>query len=1051
VYCRPVVWSAVLFTLILAASANPSMAQTPCTFTFSPASGTPSASGGNFTVTVTASHPSCVRPLPVSNVDWITISFGGGTGSGSFGYTVKQNFSINPRVGTITHGDQTYTVTQAGASCSLSFSTGSSSATFNSAGGNGNISITASASECQWTASTAASWITITAGASGTGNGTVSYQVAPNTGPQRNDVITIGNLTFNVVQRAPCTYSVSPTSIDAPATETLGQLAVTPSDQSCPWSVTNLPSWVTVTFGSSGTGNGTVGYRIAPNNSPSSRSGTFLVGGVPVSVSQAGGACTYSVSTTEVSIPSTGATGSISVTTGTGCPWQASSDSSWITISGAAVGSGSGSFNYSVASNTTGQARSGTITVGGIAIQINQETGSCTYTLTTTSIAAPYFASSGSIGVTAPTGCTWTAASSASWLTVTSGASGNGNGTVNYSVASNANGPPRSARLTIAGINVAVAQDGISCNPTATPSTFSFGPNGGTGSFTIESAGCPWALSTMGAGWIRLAPPLSGTGNSSASFTVDPNPSGAARTAFISLSGFNITVAQAGQACQARLSQYRTELPASGGTASVLVDIPESCSWTSAASAPWVVVTAGNGGQGSGEIAFRVDPNPTAQTRTATLTVGGAIFTITQLGAACTLSFSPSSGVFNASGGTGIIQVSSNCEWSATTPVSWIVLTPPAGGAGDGTLRYTVRENPNTQSRSAVISVSGSVFAVSQAGKGCSYAVAPDSGRVGGTGGTGVFRVTTSEGCDWNPESTAEWLTIVSFASVGGSGSVNYRAEFNPLDKERVASILVGGQEFRVVQAPGGPSVSKDGVVNAASFLGGPVAPGEIITIFGQGLGPKKTASYQLTDDRRRLASAVAGTRVLFDDIPAPIIATSDTQVSAIVPYEVAGKTTTNLRVEYNGVLSQVVTLDVAANAPGIFTQDMSGKGLGAIINWDPDPAKWTVNSAANRAARGSWVMIFVTGEGQTNPPGQNGLLATGATVQLPRPRDRVTVQIGGRDATVNYAGAAPGMVAGLLQINAQVPAATPVGDAVPVVVTIGGKSSQPGVVMAVR
>lgn len=1050
-YSRHLAGAFLVLAFLFLVFASPGLAQAPCTFTFSPASGTPSASGGNFTVTVTASSPTCVRPLPVSNVDWITISFGGGTGSGTFGYTVKQNFSINPRVGTITHGDQLYTVTQAGASCSLSFSTGSSSATFNSAGGSGNISITASAAECQWTASSPASWITITAGASGTGNGTVSYAVAPNTGPQRNDVITIGNLTFNVVQRAPCSYSVSPTSIDAPATETLGSLSVTPSDQSCTWSVTNVPSFMSITFGSSGTGNGTVGYRIAPNTSTNPRSGTFLVGGVPVSVTQAGGTCTYSVSPLEIDVPNSAATGTITVTAGTGCPWQATSDSSWLTISGAGLGAGSGSFNFSVSTNTSGQARTGTISVAGFTVRVTQDTGSCTYTLSRSSIEAPYFATTGSISVSAPTGCTWTAASSASWLTISSGSSGSGNGTVNYSIASNSTGPARTARLTIAGIQVPVTQDGVSCSPVAAPASFSFGPDGGTGSFSIDAAGCPWTLSTNAVGWIRIYPPLSGTGNASVSFTVDPNTSGAARTGFITVSGFNIYISQSGRTCVARIAPASGEFTSAGGSGSIRVESPDACSWTSASTVPWVTIMEGSGGQGNGEVTFRVDANPSSQTRSGSITVGGALFTITQRGASCTVSLSPLSGNFPAAGGTGAINVTSNCGWSASTPVSWIALTEPASGAGDGVLRYTVRENGTTQSRNATISVSGTLFSVSQAGKGCTYAVSPASGRVGGTGGSGAFRVTSANGCDWDPVSSADWLTIVSFASVGGSGTVNYRAEFNPIDKERSATISVGGQEFVVVQAPGGPAITKEGVVNAASFLGGPVAPGEIVSIFGQGLGPKKAATYQLTADRRRFSTEVAGTRVLFDGIAAPIIATSDTQVSAIVPYEVAGKTTTQMRLEYNGVLSQPVTLDVASTAPGIFTQDMSGKGLAAIINWDANPDRWTVNNAANRAARGGYVMIFATGEGQTTPAGDNGALATGAAAQLPRPRETVTVTIGGQRANVTYAGAAPGMVSGLLQINAQVPANAPTGDAVPVVVTIGNRASQAGVVMAVR
>ena len=1037
---------------MLFAAGIPARAQDSCTFTFSPASGSVPASGGNYIVTVTASAPTCVRPLPVSNVDWITISFGGGTGSGTFGYTVTQNFSINPRTGTISHGSQTYTVTQAGASCSFSLS--GSSATFNSAGGNGNISVIASAAECQWTASTAASWITITSGSSGAGNGAVSYQVAPNTGAQRNDVITIGNATFNVIQRAPCTYTLDPNTIQAPASETLGTVSVIPSDQSCSWNVTNAPSWISITFGSNGTGNGTVGYRIAPNNSTAPRTGSFLIAGQPVTVTQDGGVCSYSLSTTDIQAPSIASTGSISVTAASGCSWQASSNVSWVTITGSAAGSGNGSVNYSIAANTTGQPRSGTLTIAGIQVNITQETGSCTYSLSETSISAPYFAISKSITVTAPSGCTWQASTSATWVTISSGSSGNGNGTVNISIAANNNGPSRTAIVTIAGQPVTVVQDGLGCQVTATPAYFSLPASGGTASFSISAAGCPWSVSTSTGGWLRFFPPTSGSGNASVSFSVDPNPSSSARTALIDVAGFPVTVTQAGVSCEVKLANYSIEFPASGGDGSVLVSAPAACSWNATPNVSWIRIAGGSSGQGDGEVSFTVDSNTTAQNRNGLIVVGGAVYAITQKAANCTFSMTPTSATFPSVGGSGTIAISTNCSWQAATSAPWIALGANSGGAGDTTLTYTVSANSASQTRSGVIMIAGANFSVSQAGKAasgeCTYSVSPVSGSVSGLGGSGSFRVISSKGCDWTPIASADWLKV-GWNAVDGTGMVTYTADFNPLNRERTATILIGGQTFTLTQSAGGPYVTRDGVVNGASFLGGPVAPGEIISIFGQGLGPKQAVTFQLTPDGRKISSSLAGTRVLFDGAPAPIIATSDGQVSAIVPYEVAGKTQTNLQVEYNGELSQTIPLNVAATAPAVFTQNMSGKGLAAIINWDPDPAKWTVNSPASRAARGSYVMIFATGEGQTNPPGETGLLVKGSPDQLPRPRNPVAVQIGGRAATVTYAGAAPGMVSGLLQINVQVPANAPTGDAVPVVVRIGNNNSQDEVVMAIR
>ncbi len=241
---------------------------------------------------------------------------------------------------------------------------------------------------------------------------------------------------------------------------------------------------------------------------------------------------------------------------------------------------------------------------------------------------------------------------------------------------------------------------------------------------------------------------------------------------------------------------------------------------------------------------------------------------------------------------------------------------------------------------------------------------------------------------------------------------------------------------------PVGP-ITAAGIVNAASFVSGPVAQGEIVTIFGSGIGPPALAGLRLIGNR--VATVAGDTRVLFGGVAAPIIYSSATQVSAIVPYDVFRLPTTQVQVEYQGVRSNSVPMAVAASSPAIFTQNASGRGAGAILRNED----YSVVSPSNPAPRGSIVAIYATGEGDTNPPGQDGLLAT--VTRLPRPRLSVRLSIGGLDAEVLYAGAASGLVAGLLQVNARVPEAVTPGDAVPLVLRIGAISSPPGVTLAVR
>jgi uncharacterized protein (TIGR03437 family) len=238
------------------------------------------------------------------------------------------------------------------------------------------------------------------------------------------------------------------------------------------------------------------------------------------------------------------------------------------------------------------------------------------------------------------------------------------------------------------------------------------------------------------------------------------------------------------------------------------------------------------------------------------------------------------------------------------------------------------------------------------------------------------------------------------------------------------------------------PALTPGGVANAASYEGEKVSPGEIVVLFGTGVGPASLAGLQL-NSAGLVASNLSDTRVLFDDIPAPLVYASAGFTSAVVPYAVAGHASTSVRVEYQGVRSAALDLPVAAAVPGIFTANGSGTGQISMVNEDR-----SFNSAAAPAPKGSVVVFFATGEGQTDPPGVDGLPANDV---LPKPALAVTVKIGGLLAEVLYAGAAPGFVAGAMQVNARVPEGVPSGAAVPVVLSIGDASSQSGVTMAVQ
>jgi hypothetical protein len=173
-------------------------------------------------------------------------------------------------------------------------------------------------------------------------------------------------------------------------------------------------------------------------------------------------ACTWSLSPAGASAGPAAGTGSVGITTQSGCAWNVASSATW--LSAGAGASGSGALSYSYAANT-GLARSATLTIGSATFTLSQASG-CAYALGTTSVSVAAAGASGSTALSTSPGCSWTASSSASWLSLTTAASGNGSATVGYSVAANT-GAARSANITAGGRTLLVSQAAAVASPPA--------------------------------------------------------------------------------------------------------------------------------------------------------------------------------------------------------------------------------------------------------------------------------------------------------------------------------------------------------------------------------------------------------------------------------------------------------------------------------------------------------------------------------------------------------------------------------------------------------
>jgi uncharacterized protein (TIGR03437 family) len=193
-----------------------------------------------------------------------------------------------------------------------------------------------------------------------------------------------------------------------------------------------------------------------------------------------------------------------------------------------------------------------------------------------------------------------------------------------------------------------------------------------------------------------------------------------------------------------------------------------------------------------------------------------------------------------------------------------------------------------------------------------------------------------------------------------------------------------------IVPAPGLPRA-------AATAL---FAPGELITIYGSGIGPTLGVTPSL-DANGEVPTEVAGLQVLFEGIPGPILYAGSGQVNAIIPFTMYGRTQIRVEVDYSGVRSDAIPIAMADTATAVFT----------VVN--PDGS---LNSSSQPAPAGSYVVAYGTGFGRTSPEAIDGQIAGAPLPQLQLP---VTVDGG---LSVLYAGPAPGIVEGVVQINLQLP-----------------------------
>ncbi|MGD0771569.1 MAG: BACON domain-containing carbohydrate-binding protein [Candidatus Solibacter sp.] len=604
----------------------------------------------------------------------------------------------------------------------------------------------------------------------------------------------------------------------------------------------------------------------------------------------------------------------------------------------------------------------------------------CTYSLSPGSASPGAAAATGTVTVTAGTGCTWTAASNASWISVTAGASGSGNGTVTYSVGVNT-GAARTGTLTIGGQTFTVAQ-------------------------------------------------AAGGATSGCSYSVNPT------------------------------SIHAT---AAATSSTLLISTNSGCAWT--ASVPsgvtWITLSP-TSGSGAGGVGYAITAN-TGAARNTTVTVAGVSVTVSQdASASCTYTLSATtSPLISGVGGVGSVAVTvagtSCAAWKVATPsVSWVHVAG-TGSNSSGTVSYSVDSNTTAARRTTTLTVANQSYTVQQDAAPCTYALSPaTSGTLAAGGASGSFQVTAAgPACTWSitlpSDANSQWIHVTSALNAMSSGSVSYTVDPNNTTSVRSLALTLNGKNpattltYTMSQAAGAantappPIVTPNGIVNAASFISanlpaGSIAQGSFFSIFGNGLGP---ANPGLSATSFPLGATLGGVSVKVTQgatsVNAIPVFVAQYQINAVMPSNTPAGSV-QVTVSYNNLTSAPAAVQVVPANFGAFTVS-GGRGPGIVQNY-VSATQVPLNMTDLTAAPGDTVILWGTGLGP---------LPAGASDTQPAPAGSlpasVQVLLGNLTITPAYAGRAPGL-AGVDQIDFQLPSNVPLGCYVPLQVVVNGNAS---------
>ena len=752
-------------------------------------------------------------PWTVVNTNsWITIlSPTNNTNNGSVTWAVTLNTSSVGRTGVVVIAEKNFTVRQDGAICSYEISPTSRKHGYNTVTTN-KVSID-TLSICPWEVVNTNSWITFYAPTNGVGDSTnITYSLSPNLSSNiRTGLVFIGGQSLVLTQLGiNCAINLSP------ANNPHGHGAATKSisvntGTNCSWTVNNTNSWIQITTNSSGNGSNSFTYAIAPNPNSSPRTGYISVEESVISVSQAGAPCNVPLTPSFATHTPMQETGTVVVANPGGCDWTATTINPWVSILGGATGTGLGVITYRVDANANGGARSGGITVTGLAdtnyFSIDQDGVTCAYRLSPTNRShGPGGVAVATFKVLVSNACPWVVENNNSWIQITTNASGTGSNQVSYSVEPNSLTPfERIGALVVNGQSLVITQRGITCNYSVSPKTVTHGNGLATNFFTVTTTnGCAWGI-TNDNSWITITSNSTGTATANVGYRVEANPSAEVRIGTLYVDGQTYVVTQLATACSFSLSPKSVTHGNGTTTNTFNVNTPSGCPWTVTNDNSWITIVSNSTGTATATVGYTVEANPSASMRIGTLFVDGQTYIVTQLAANCSISLSATNRNhgYGATNASVDVDTAAGCDWPVSTPDSWIQilsLVPPTV-TGTGTVNYAVLSNPDLTPRVGSIQIGYRTLTINQAAFDCNYKLSPTNRPHGFGATTNSVNVTNvSPGCSWTASTSTEWITLLGTLTGTNNGTVSYSISPNTGTTSRTGTVMVADQVLTLVQ-----------------------------------------------------------------------------------------------------------------------------------------------------------------------------------------------------------------------------------------------------------